>query len=45
MIIDDNVEIRNYLIQLFSETYIVYSAENGEEGLKLTKKHMPDIVI
>ncbi|WP_233566156.1 response regulator [Flavobacterium sp. 81] len=45
LIIDDNAEIRAYLIKLFSENYIVYSAENGEEGLKLTKKHMPDLVI
>ena len=45
LIIDDNAEIRGYLIKLFSGNYIVYSAENGEEGLKLTKKHMPDLVI
>jgi signal transduction histidine kinase/ligand-binding sensor domain-containing protein/DNA-binding response OmpR family regulator len=45
LIIDDNTEIRNYLIQLFSESHLVYSAANGHEGLKLTKKHMPDIVI
>ncbi len=45
LIIDDNAEIRAYLIKLFSDNYIVYSAENGEEGLKLTKKHIPDLVI
>lgn len=45
LIIDDNAEIRAYLIKLFSDKYIVYSAENGEEGLKQTKKHMPDLVI
>ncbi|OXG03932.1 two component regulator with propeller domain [Flavobacterium araucananum] len=45
LIIDDNAEIRGYLIKLFSETYIVYSAKNGEEGLKLTKKYLPDLVI
>ncbi|GGF13959.1 two-component regulator propeller domain-containing protein [Flavobacterium limi] len=45
LIVDDNAEIRSYLIKLFSENHIVYSAENGEEGLKLTKKHMPDLVI
>ncbi len=45
LIIDDNAEIRAYLIKLFADSYIVYSAENGEEGLKMTKKHMPDLVI
>jgi CheY-like chemotaxis protein/AraC-like DNA-binding protein len=45
LIIDDNTDIRNYLVRLFSEVYIIYSADNGEEGLKLTKKHMPDLVI
>lgn len=45
LIVDDNVEIRGYLIKLFAENYMVYSAENGEEGLKMTKKHMPDLVI
>ncbi|TDW48001.1 two component regulator with propeller domain [Flavobacterium sp. 270] len=45
LIIDDNAEIRAYLIKMFSENYIVYSAENGEEGLKQTKKYMPDLVI
>ena len=45
LIIDDNAEIKAYLIKLFSASHIVYSADNGEEGLKLTKKHMPDLVI
>ena len=45
LIIDDNADIRNYLIRLFSDAYIIYSTDNGEEGLKLTKKHMPDLVI
>ncbi|MWB94132.1 response regulator [Flavobacterium sp. GA093] len=45
LIIDDNADIRGYLIKLFSNAYIVYSAENAEEGLKLTKKHLPDLVI
>lgn len=45
LIIDDNVEIRAYLVKLFSGNHIVYSAQNGEEGLKLTKKHKPDLII
>lgn len=45
LIIDDNAEIRNYLIQLFSNDYIVYSADNGLDGFKLVKKHLPDLVL
>jgi ligand-binding sensor domain-containing protein/DNA-binding response OmpR family regulator/anti-sigma regulatory factor (Ser/Thr protein kinase) len=45
LIIDDNADIRNYLIGLFSDNYILHNADNGEEGLKLTKKYMPDLVI
>lgn len=45
LIIDDNADIRNYLIQLFLDKYILYNAINGEEGLKMTKQFMPDLVI
>jgi YesN/AraC family two-component response regulator len=37
--------MNHYLVQLFSKNYIVYSAVNGIEGLKLVEKHMPDIVL
>ncbi|KGO84873.1 histidine kinase [Flavobacterium rivuli WB 3.3-2 = DSM 21788] len=45
LIIDDNNEIREYLIKLFSPQYLVYAAINGIEGLALTQKNIPDIVI
>lgn len=45
LIIEDNTDIRNYLTRLFSDNYIIYSANNGADGLKLTKTHMPDVVI
>jgi signal transduction histidine kinase/ligand-binding sensor domain-containing protein/DNA-binding response OmpR family regulator len=45
LIIDDNAEIRNYLISLFAADYIVYSGDNGTDGLALVKKHFPDIVL
>jgi len=45
LIIDDNNEIREYLVKLFSPQYLVYAAINGTEGLALTEKNMPDIVI
>lgn len=45
LLVDDNEEIRHYLKQLFITDYIVYEAENGEEGLAMVKANMPDLVI
>jgi signal transduction histidine kinase/ligand-binding sensor domain-containing protein/DNA-binding response OmpR family regulator len=45
LIVEDNPEMNHYLVQLFTKKYIVYSAANGLEGLKLVEKHMPDIVL
>ncbi|MWB95166.1 response regulator [Flavobacterium sp. GA093] len=45
LIVEDNPEMNHYLVQLFTNNYIVYSAANGLEGLKLVEKHMPDIVL
>ncbi|QSB28613.1 hybrid sensor histidine kinase/response regulator transcription factor [Flavobacterium sp. CLA17] len=45
LIVEDNPEMNHYLVQLFTKNYIVYSAANGLEGLKLVEKHLPDIVL
>ena len=45
LLIDDNVEIRQYLHRLFSSKYLMYAAENGEEGFRLAEEHMPDLII
>jgi len=45
LIIDDNTEIREYLVSLFASQYLVYSATNGTEGLAVTERNLPDIVI
>ncbi|WP_348798835.1 hybrid sensor histidine kinase/response regulator transcription factor [Flavobacterium adhaerens] len=45
IIIDDNDEIREYLVQLFAENYITYSANNGIDGYKMINKILPDIVL
>ncbi|WP_426485213.1 hybrid sensor histidine kinase/response regulator transcription factor [Flavobacterium sp. 2] len=45
LIVEDNLEMNQYLVQLFSKNYIVYSAKNGNDGLKLIEKHMPDAVL
>ncbi|WP_281233277.1 hybrid sensor histidine kinase/response regulator transcription factor [Flavobacterium gelatinilyticum] len=45
LIVEDNPEMNQYLVKLFSKNYIVYTAFNGLDGLKLVEKHMPDIVL
>ena len=45
LITDDNLQMRNYLVQVFQSSFIVYEAENATEGLKIAKERMPDIII
>ena len=45
LVIDDNQEIRNYIRKIFSTDYLVYEASNGEEGLELISKNLPDVII
>ena len=45
LIIDDDMELRKYIVQLFADDFIVIEAENGEEGDRLAKHHLPDIII
>ena len=45
LIIDDNEEIRNYLMELFSDDYLTYSAENGFDGYEMVNKILPDLVL
>lgn len=45
LIVEDNQELRELLVQLFSRIYSVDEAENGEEGFKKAKNNQPDIVL
>ncbi|GAA4317621.1 hybrid sensor histidine kinase/response regulator transcription factor [Mucilaginibacter gynuensis] len=45
LIIDDNNDIREYIKQVFKLDYILYEADNGEDGYRMIKEHLPDIVI
>jgi len=45
LIIDDNEEIREYLLGLFSPQYLLYSADNGTDGFRLAEQHIPDLII
>ena len=45
LIVEDNEELRELLVRLFSKVYLVYEAQDGEEGLGKTKEIQPDVVL
>ncbi|PNW26658.1 hybrid sensor histidine kinase/response regulator transcription factor [Formosa algae] len=45
LIVEDNFEMLHFLLEVFNEHYNVYGAYNGEEGLKMIKDFLPDIII
>lgn len=45
LIIEDHKDIRLYMKILFTDEYNLLMAENGEEGLKLARRELPDLVI
>jgi DNA-binding response OmpR family regulator/anti-sigma regulatory factor (Ser/Thr protein kinase) len=45
LIVDDDKQIREYLVQLFQIDYIVYDANSGEKAWELVQAVQPEIVI
>ena len=45
LIIDDNASMRSYLRSILSRQYNVMEAQNGEEGLAVAKKNVPQLVL
>lgn len=45
LIVEDNRDITLYLKSLLTDHYKVITARNGEEGLKIAEKGVPDLVI
>lgn len=45
LLLEDETEVREYLVSDLAQYYKVYAASNGLEGLAELKKHMPDIII
>ena len=45
LVIEDNLELRKYLIDYLSNYYKVYEAENGEEGLHLCRQIKPTLCV
>lgn len=45
VVIEDNLELRKFLIDYLSDYYKVYDAENGQEGLKLCRQIKPILCV
>lgn len=45
LIIDDNLDMLNFLCNLLQAEYIILLAKNGQYGLKLALQYLPDLVI
>ncbi|MEX1054565.1 MAG: response regulator, partial [Rhodothermales bacterium] len=45
LVVDDNPDIREYMIGCLSGTYSVVSAKNGAEGYEKAKQVKPDLII
>ena len=45
LVVEDNKEIREYIRNIFKEGYTVYTAESGNEGIKLAEEYLPDVII
>ena len=45
LIVEDNFDLRTFLMQTLKEDYRILGAENGNIGFKMAKKHSPDLVV
>ena len=45
LVIDDNADVRQYVGSILGQYYDVLEAADGEQGLKLAQKYMPDAVV
>ena len=45
LVVEDNTELRKYLVDYLSDYYKVYEAENGEEGLKICRQIKPILCV
>lgn len=45
LIVEDNTELRTFLMQTLSESYKTYGASNGQEALDFIKEKQPDLIL
>jgi signal transduction histidine kinase/DNA-binding response OmpR family regulator len=45
LVVEDNDDIRNYMVESLSGQYKTLPAVHGKEGLELAQKHIPNIIV
>ncbi|WP_411031856.1 two-component regulator propeller domain-containing protein [Spongiimicrobium sp. 3-5] len=45
LVVEDNAELRKYLVDYLTDYYKVYEAENGEDGLKICRQIKPVLCV
>ncbi len=45
LVVDDNEDVRNYVMDQLQGRYQLLSAKNGKEGLELAKAHVPGLIL
>jgi signal transduction histidine kinase/AraC-like DNA-binding protein len=45
LVIDDNADIRQYILNIFKDQFTLLEANNGDQGLELINEYLPDLVI
>ncbi|MCP4667088.1 MAG: response regulator, partial [Deltaproteobacteria bacterium] len=45
LVVDDEPDMRRYLVSVLAEEYRVLQADTGEKGLDLVRSHAPDLIL
>lgn len=45
LIVEDETDIRSFIVSIFTDNYHIIEAVNGKIGIEKARKHLPDLVI
>ncbi|WP_010180524.1 hybrid sensor histidine kinase/response regulator transcription factor [Aquimarina agarilytica] len=45
LVVEDNKDIREYIVSLINKNFTILEAADGKIGLEITKKQLPDLII